>query len=217
MKAVLHAMRFGICLALPASWAVADIVSTSGAVQVIAAPADVSDEAMPSDQTAFVFQESATVLKSSLGVDIVDPGFYQFDSQLQNAAIAAGNSVVSYMITGNDSEGEGAGSQPDLIGSVTFDQDILGVIVSYTTLNGTDGAVANPTTNYLAGTSRDFRRGLEFVHAQTDSVTLSADLRTLSFEIHPTTAVDEIRIIVAPEPTALALLALGGLIGLRRR
>ncbi len=214
MKAI-KGIAIGLAAMFATGGALADIVSTSGAVTIVSAPSSVADEALTSDSTAYVFSESSTVLSSSLGVDIVDPGFYQFDSELQSASVAAGTSVVSYMITGNDDESNG--HAPDLVGSVTFDQDILGVIITYSSLTASDSAVSNPGTSYLAGTSRDFRRGLEFVHAETDSVTLSGDLRTLSFEIHPTTAVDEIRIIVAPEPASLALLALGGLMGLRRR
>lgn len=96
-------------------------------------------------------------------------------------------------------------------GSITFDEDVLGVAALVSELNATSflGALG---TNY-AGIG-----GLEL--ASQDQFTISADHRMPSFVFQTSNGSDDIRIITAvPEPGALGLMftALGALALVRRK
>ncbi len=100
-------------------------------------------------------------------------------------------------------------------GSVTFSTNILGVIVTSALLDATDASLGHPGTLYPTGLAA---RGLE----NTDTATLSADDRTLTFNFTTTAAVNEVRVLTAiPEPPTLVLGGTGAAIllvfGRRRR
>ena len=96
----------------------------------------------------------------------------------------------------------------NLAGSVTFSQPILGIIYENAPLGTSDSILGLPTTTFYTGTSR----GLE----SADSTSISTYTLTIN-DWRVTTAIDEIRVIVAPEPATLTILALGTLALIRRK
>ena len=133
---------------------------------------------------------------------------------LGGSQLGAGTRVDSYFVHYDVASGNQTNS-----GSVTFDTDILGVLVYATTIDASDGTLGAPGTVYVPG-GTDPNRGMDF---GPDAFTLSADLRTLAFSLRENSnRLDQVRIVVAsaaPEPDTVLLFG-AGLIGLgllRRR
>ncbi|MEO8661480.1 MAG: PEP-CTERM sorting domain-containing protein [Bryobacteraceae bacterium] len=110
-------------------------------------------------------------------------------------------------------------------GSVTFDTPILGIYVSDTTLDFSDGLAqtyGSPIVTYPTGF---VNRGLELPPGGNDSIILSPDHRTVTLTLNTSgTSLDELRLLVAtpvPEPASLGMAGLGllslGFVAYRRR
>ena len=88
-----------------------------------------------------------------------------------------------------------------VIGQITFDRPILGLIGGTSLLNRTDELLGNPLGDY--GSTR---RGIEptrpddLPDSGRDHVTLSRDRRTLSLDLSASSAVDQIRVLVSEQP-----------------
>ncbi len=194
--------------------ATAAVIDTTGSVSLIAPPASSVEGALESNVQIFLFAEQADVtLGAALGIDVDTPGTYDNSNipSLGGSQVPAGTRVDSYFL-----HYDAASGNPTSAGSVSFDTDILGVVVYAATLEASDGSLGAPGTTYIpAGT--DANRGLDF---GPDAFTLSADLRTLSLSIRENSnRVDQVRVVVAspgalaPEP-GTALLLGAGLLGL---
>jgi hypothetical protein len=96
-------------------------------------------------------------------------------------------------------------------GTITVDEDILGLIIDDAPLDDTDDILGAPGTLYPVGESV---RGVELNNV--DAVVLFGDLRTVSVTLKVSASVDQMRIVTAPEPDALMLLGAGGWCVLRR-
>jgi hypothetical protein len=197
------------------------ILLTSGAVQVTSPPpADVTNGALTSNTVVRVFAEQlGLTLGSDLTVNITTPGTYT--GSLTPGAILAGTVVDSYFLHADPA----SSSTTAYSGSVTFDTDVLGLIVLDNRLDNTDAVLGRPGTLYPTGFNG---RGLELGSTQ-DQITLSADRRTVSFSWHAAVAMDSVRVVTAatsaavpatavPAPGGLALAAAGALalLGYRR-
>ncbi len=189
----------------------AGIIDTTGAIMEIAPPPSVELDALQSNSTIFAFTEMLELtLGKDVAVDITSPGFYNEPGDLTPGSIGAKTAVDVYFIHFDPVVG-----LVNLLGSITFDQDILGVIVLNESLDATDGTLGFPQTAYPTGL---INRGLDFGGVYSDFITLSEDRRTISINWQATRKVDQIRIITAiPAPSALVLLGLGGLAGTTRR
>jgi hypothetical protein len=100
-----------------------------------------------------------------------------------------------------------------LSGSVTFDADILGVIVLDGSLDGTDTPLGAPVTVYVDVPLR----GPDFVF-NSDIVVVENNLRTIHVQFASWDSVDQIRVITAvPEPGTVMLLLAGALATIIRR
>lgn len=130
-------------------------------------------------------------LASPVAIDGVAPGTYsKFPSG--TATIAAGTLVDSHLI---HSDPRARNATRHRTGSVTFADDILGVIASTTRLANTDASLGAPGVTYI-GTATSWR-GLESSensNSSGDKYTISADHRTVSFEVN-TSVIDEIRVV----------------------
>ncbi len=208
----------GTCPAVKAS-----ILSTSGAVSTIAAPPDVSGGAIESDATILAFAERQNiVLSQDIAVDISVPGTSPSGGvkNLSPGTITSSTHISSYFIHFDAVGNPAPESAVPASGSITFDTDVLGLIVLGTSINLTDPYPGLPGTIYATG---ELNRGLEIPSGPAgtgtlDLITLSADRRTVSFNFRDGAAPDDIRIITnaVPEPSAIALAAMAGAILLAR-
>ncbi len=189
----------------------AGIIDTSGAILQIVPPSSVELDALESSSNIFAFTEMfGLTLGKDVAVDITSPGFYGEARNLTAGSIWMNTVVDVYFLHFDPVTG-----LVNLSGSITFDQDILGVIVLNESLDATDGTLGFPPTAYPKGLNN---RGLDFGGVYSDFITLSDNLRTISINWQATRRVDQIRIITAiPAPGALVLLGLAGLAGTTRR
>ena len=117
--------------------------------------------------------------------------------------ITAGQVIRSYLLQlnpiGEFTRGETDGAR--VIGQITFDRPILGLIGGTTHLIRTDELLGHPLGDY-----GDTRRGIEptrpddLPDSGRDNVTLSEDRRTLSLDLSASSAVDQIRVVLAEAP-----------------
>ena len=151
-----------------------------------------------------VFPErSHVVLDSDIDVNVTEPGQYARVRRQDKRPIAAGQAVRSYLLQLNPI-GEFTREESDgarVIGQITIDRPILGLIGRTTLLTRTDELLGHPLGNYGKA-----RRGIEpprpedLSDSGRDIVTLSRDRRTLSLDLSASSAVDQIRVIVAESP-----------------
>ncbi|HEY4329011.1 MAG TPA: hypothetical protein VGN88_04685 [Phycisphaerae bacterium] len=193
----------------------------SGAVQIIAAPGDVSVGHLESDTSAQLFAErQAVTISQPLVLDITAAGNSPNgnDPNFSLATLPAGTLVNSYYlhfdVVGTPAQGV------EVTGSVTWGEQILGLIVG----------VENGTTIDQSGNSLDLSNsalgapgtlyGFDPIDLSnlTDSVSLSADRRTITFDWATAGSADNMRIITAatPEPGSIYGLSMLGLLLLRR-
>ena len=183
----------------------ADLVSSSGKVDVIAPPPDVRvNIGLESNDTAFFFTEKrGFILPTPVDVNITKAGTYNSNASLTPGTIAAFSIVDSYYL-----HADPVGSTANTFfyaGSMTFDTTILGVIVLDNLFAASNGTLGHTGTMYSS-----IGQGLELA-SPTDGVTLEISDKTLDFSFSTSTAADDIRIITAstvPEPSQLPILSL---------
>jgi hypothetical protein len=168
-------------------------------------------DALESDTTAYAFTERAILeLAAPVNVSTQASGTYTLAAQLTPASIAAGTLVSSFLL-----HTDRASTTTNYIGSITFANPILGVIVTNAALNNTGAVFAAPGT-----TCDTTSRGLELNGmGGGDVFTISSDYTTFRFNFRTSSGMDEVRIVTAavPEPSTWSLLAgaLGGLVWFR--
>jgi len=167
--------------------ALATIVS--GTVTKIAPPPNVGNDNHQIYELLGFDELQNVVLTSPLAIDL--PG----------GSIPAGTRVKSHYVFFDPSASSTIG------GTAIFDDDILGIMTSTNTLQTSDFLGA-PGTNYLSPSMR----GLE----SNDSAVIT-DARTVTVSFFASSPGDYIRVITAPEPTTLSMLALAGFILRKRR
>lgn len=195
-----------------ASHAYATPIGVTGAVSVIAPPPDARFNSVLESNTVAPFFTEVTdlILPSSLTVDFTAPGTYN-SNPVSLSTIAAGTDVDSYYLV-TDPVGADPANNRTFIGSITFNTDIIGAIVLDPEFAASNGIVGHPGTLYSPS-------GVALELGAPDMFTISADRRTLSFNMTSSTAADDIRIITAasvPEPASMLLLGTG-LIGVGAR
>jgi hypothetical protein len=168
----------------------------SGQVQLVPPPASLEVGAFEANGWIRVIEEGSTLLGEALQLDITAAGSYADTSDASPGALSGGSTVTSYLLH-FDTLGETAVA--GLSGSLTFDTDILGLVVTDASLDASDatlglGAVVYPTGLEL----RSIEPSTEVF---LDAVTLSADRRTLTIDhLGVAERMDQIRVLVAPLP-----------------
>ena len=152
------------------------------------------------NERVLVFLERADARPSKeFFVDLIEPGLYKRIHRQGAHRIKAGTSMRSYLLQ-LDPVGRlarNASNKPRVMGQVTFDSPVIGLIASSSKLSATDELLGHPSGDYVKT-----RRGIEpprtadTSEEQRDVVILSDDRRTLSVDLSAGTAIDQIRVIV---------------------
>ncbi|HEY4329012.1 MAG TPA: PEP-CTERM sorting domain-containing protein [Phycisphaerae bacterium] len=195
----------------------AAIIGTTGAATVIAAPVSVQDGVMESNTQVYAFAEQQNItLTSAISVDVSVPGSVPASGSNNNFSVATipiGTTISSYFLS---CDAVGSPSPPvEFTGSITFDTNILGMIILNDSLNASAAFLGLPTTAYSTNGGLEINESNAF-----DSIILSADRRKLTFDFRDATAPDNIRFITAsavPEPGSISVLVLAGLALIKRR
>ena len=179
------------------------VLQATGLMQFVSPGPDFVPGRYEDNDHILVFPErSRVLLKSDLKVNVTEPGQYIRVRRHDKQPIAAGQVIQSYLLQLNPI-GEFTREEADrarVIGQITFDRPILGLIGGTTLLNRTDELLGHPLGHY-----GETRRGIEptrpddLPDSGRDNVTLSRDRRTLSLDLSASSAVDQIRVIVSDE------------------
>lgn len=206
MKKSLSTLFVIACLA---SISQAQIITTTGNLVVSSPPASVNPNATESDTETLIFFESTALLSADLSVDGINPGTY---NSAVSGVVPSGTNVSSYFLHG-DKVGSTA-SAVMMAGSVTFAQDILGVIATSPKLTASNFLGA-PGTIYGTNSLRDFEL------SANEFFTISNDLKTLTYQLNVSDSADQLRIVTdaVPEPTSMTILgvAVAGFIARKKR
>ena len=183
------------------SWPVTSgVLSSTGMMKFVAPGPEFVPGRYEDDTRILVFLERRHVVcQADFNVDLVEPGQYQRLHRSEQHRVPAGTEVCSYLIQ-LDPVGrlaKNATHRPRVIGQVTFDRPVVGLIASSTKLNETDDLLGHPHGDYVK-----VRRGIEPPRSTVprelgrDVVILSPDRRTLSIDLSAGTAIDQIRVVV---------------------
>lgn len=170
----------------------AAVIGTSGAVSVISAPPSVADDDLESDTQVFAFPERQdTSLSHFIVLSISVPGSTPaspLDDHFSFYGIPAGTVASSYFLHCNSVDSP---SPPkEFTGSITFDRDILGLIIYQSDLNSSASYLGLTGTTYSGHNDLEINRTASF-----DSIALSDNRRTVSFDFRNGSASDDVRII----------------------
>ena len=197
MRKIIVLMISCLLVALTATTGFTTIVSTSDDVVQVSPPSSVGFEAYTNDTEIRVFDEQQNVeLTSALTVDAVESKLYDDTADLPSPSptIPKGIKVNSHFL---HCDNVGIVGGINLNGTVTFDANILGVIIdnqdATTYLNQSDYLGLEPTTTYPKGSYR----GLE-LQTNNDSFEISADRRTIEVDFEVWNWLDQIRVITEP-------------------
>lgn len=157
-----------------------------------------------SDEHIMVLQEGyAQILEEPLTVNVVAPGTYRRDTQLTDQDLPIGTRIKSFLLQfrpeNRDNQDAKTQRSPDpddiqrIVGDITFDRPILGVIV-----RGDDLRLADGRFSVRGGQVPQKGRALELFGTPRDDVlTLSEDRRTISLDLAAFGKFsDQVRVIV---------------------
>ncbi|MCY2942827.1 MAG: hypothetical protein NTV50_14315 [Planctomycetota bacterium] len=162
----------------------------SGQVAAIIAPMTVEANKLEDRTNAKFFAEkSGVTLSSTLAVDASAPGNYFVATDFTPATILAGTKINSYYLHA-DVIGTPSVAK-HMIGSITFDLPILGIASANANLNNSDLLGFNSTVYPKAGRATD---------PGSDFFSISADRKTITFDLLTAPASDDLRIITSAVP-----------------
>lgn len=208
-------LAVGVILSICVSTTHANIISTTGPIKRISAPASVLEGALESDTRIFVFTEKlAQTLANELAVNIISPGNYTGNAS-PNSFIRDGVTVHSYMV---HADHVGTSGSRVFEGSIRFGQNILAIITDEMVLDSSDPIVGLPSVIYPTNMSR-VKRGTLDNFDFGDTITYSSDRRKISFHMtNNGEDIEQFRVITySPEPASGAMLMIGGFVLIRRR
>lgn len=201
-SAVLALVTLGACADSPttpgalqptAPPAAAMIAWTSTVERLASPPASVRLDVLQAKDRAFHFMESAQVtLASPLSVDFADTAWVSRPTLLPSLVrtIPAGTVVDAHLVHFDVD----TAANMEVTGRVTFETDVLGVIVTDAGLNGTDAALGAPGTSYPTTNRRSIS------NENGDRIKISGDRRTIDFVLRVTgDYMDQFRVITVAD------------------
>jgi len=169
--------------------------SISGSIQAANA-APFSGKAMdqwPTGENAFVFHDFVGRLVSEAKVDVAEPGNTPSPFDQPGALIPAETDVRSYIII---KAGRSADVTLNVQGSVTFENEVIGIIIDEATAQ--QFAAAAQATSPVFSPGNGGQRWLD-PNVFGERVAISEDRRTVTFQFEVKQAVDTIRVLVRAE------------------
>jgi MYXO-CTERM domain-containing protein len=166
--------------------AYADVVSATGAVELVRPPADLRLDATVSLESIAVFDEQQDVAVP-FGIDAVTD-FATGDWVFVPAGLVVDSHLLHLDLPGAD-------RMASLNGTVTFRDPIVGLIVTAEELNATDDplGLSGYGTTYDVGPNRGLDLGQDTARVATD------DPRVLEVEFRVDSALDQIRVLTSPD------------------
>jgi hypothetical protein len=206
---------------LTAATASAAIQSFSGAIQQIATPFSVQENAVENNAAAGIFAEQqGVILAAPLAVNVSTSGVFDHATKLTPAAIPVGTKVNSYFFHADTNNTE------LLSGEIVFDEPVLGIILGPSESKASHSILGLSSVVYTAtSTSEAARAALELKigeeHVQLNMATSTVNFLVVRDIFFTSNIYDNFRIITAaaavPEPTALALASCGLALLIARR
>ena len=172
------------------------VEAIEGAMRV----AEPSERAMPGKvvdrSRLLIFPERESVqLPAGFVVSATEPGEYRFPFGLkQLVALQSPMVVDSYLVQFNPGQSVTAESPHRFSGTLKFDRPVVGLMFRALMLDESDAMLGLPAADF----GDIFRRGIN----ASDEVSLSIDRRTLTVSFDVINGVDQIRVLVASNPSA---------------
>jgi hypothetical protein len=178
----------------------AGVIGTAGSMRDLGYPWSLAESALESADSVAVHIERGQLQLAAgdtVHLDVSEPGEVADESALSPATVPPGTWVDSHVLH-LDAPAGGARAR----GSVTFDTQVLGLIVRGEALAASDALLRAPGVGYPAAVPL---RGAELAGgAGRDTLVLSADRRTVTFSADAADGLDQVRVL-----TAVPLLACG--------
>lgn len=165
------------------------VIGSSGVIRFVQPGPKLFPRALEDEEHLIVFPErESTRLPHNVAVSVEAPGRYDGPFDGLTALIPAGQRVRSYLLQFNPI-GRQPGNVRRLIGTVTFDRPILGLIARSDQLGDTDALLGAEGARGMGWVGRGIEIG--------DSFTLSPDRRSLAIDWTAAGGVDQLRVVVA--------------------
>ncbi len=175
----------------------ANALTISGDIQEITAPSSIVLGEVESNNTIFLLKEQeGLLLTSNLTVDVVSPGTYGTNAnpnKFPQGTLSSGILVDSWFLHSDPINN----ILSFYNGTVTFDQEIVGIIFNSNRLVNTHDLLGGLNTSY----DQNF-----FNIFGSDQFILSSDLRTLTINSAANTGADNLRVLTkstVPEPLTI--------------
>jgi hypothetical protein len=183
------------------SWPITSgVLQTTGLMKFVSPGPKFAPGRYEDSEHILVFPERKHVLLAeAVSVDLVKSGQYQRVKRKEKHEIAAGVRVRSYLLhldpIGRLEQGDPRKAR--VMGQITFDRPIIGLIGNNAKLNATDQVVGHRFGDYgNAPRGIEPHRPKDETASGRDRVILSDDRRTLSLDLSAGSAVDQIRVLL---------------------
>ncbi|MCC6271276.1 MAG: T9SS type A sorting domain-containing protein, partial [Microbacteriaceae bacterium] len=178
-------------------------IALAGSLRAVRVVPSLAEGMAESADTLIVLKERGGLQLAAgdtVRLQVSEPGVVSFAGEFTPAELGPGTWLNSHVL---HLDPPGAG-EARAAGSVTFDTNVLGLIVTSGGLDSSQALLHAPGLDYQPGD-----RGLEFAGgAEGDTIALSADRRTVTLSVAASSQIDEVRVI-----TAVPLLGCGDVAG----